>query len=933
MSLNFAGQNLQGQCFRGHQLVGADFRGADIRSADFTNAQLSGSDFRGARSGLSPARRLLLIGALLLLLGFAGAAASVASVIAVKLWHGDYIKLHSVLPGLVTAFIIPLFLLGLLRFGLTAKLTAGAAGITVCLVVGQAVLWLTLGWNGLDIGQETAWRFAGAAAWAISAVVFGAMAESIGAMVIRARLWIFMPAWLVGLGLGLIGSWGLGQTSKSVGTKIGGTTGVGGQLHTWPFMALIALGLGALGHYVGRSTQQEIPKFAVIRNLAIFFSTIGGTQFYRANLSNANFQQAQLPHSNFAKAQLERTNFHLAQKLGQSLWQDTILQQPVIRQLLMTHQLNPTHNYRGCDLQGAYLVGALLADGDFQDGNLQRATLRSAQIDRANLTRIQALGTDFTDCYLTAACLESWNIDQTTQLTGVRSDYVYLLNHQQERYPAFGNFQPGEFTKLFAKILDTIDLIIRDGADWSAISNALQQLRVQQGDQPLTVRSVENKGDGVVVVKVEVSAQQDKAQVYAAFQQNYQTALAALQAQHHAELQAKDAQINLYRQHQNDLKELAQLLVGHNDRPSIPNTSKYIVLKLGAGNLSQGYPVTLQIGDEGALPISESVGQLPAAPELQIAYQEWHSAYQRNLNANYRIQIPATQITHISHHEYWQNCVRKAEILHDRLNQWLNHATFRPLKERLLEQLQIEASIRFLLQTEDSALWRLPWHQWDWFDRYPHAEFALSTATYQTPQTTVTKHLPNQPVRILAILGDRTGIDVEHDRAILSQLPHAAVTFLVEPSREELNDHLWAQPWDILCFAGHSHSGEAVGYLQINAHDRLPILELRHGLRKAISQGLQLAIFNSCDGLGLAANLADLHLPQMIVMREPVPDRVAQEFLKHFLATFSSGATLYASVREAREKLQGIEHRYVCASWLPVIYQNPASQPPTWGQF
>lgn len=44
-----------------------------------------------------------------------------------------------------------------------------------------------------------------------------------------------------------------------------------------------------------------------------------------------------------------------------------------------------------------------------------------------------------------------------------------------------------------------------------------------------------------------------------------------------------------------------------------------------------------------------------------------------------------------------------------------------------------------------------------------------------------------------------------------------------------------------------------------------------------------IAIFNSCDGLGLAQELADLHIPQMIVIKEPVPDKLAQEFLKYFL--------------------------------------------------
>ena len=42
-------------------------------------------------------------------------------------------------------------------------------------------------------------------------------------------------------------------------------------------------------------------------------------------------------------------------------------------------------------------------------------------------------------------------------------------------------------------------------------------------------------------------------------------------------------------------------------------------------------------------------------------------------------------------------------------------------------------------------------------------------------------------------------------------------------------------------------------------------------LKKAIGCGLQLAVFNSCDGLGLARELEALHIPQMIVMQEPVP--------------------------------------------------------------
>ncbi|NJR76885.1 MAG: CHASE2 domain-containing protein [Scytonema sp. CRU_2_7] len=144
-----------------------------------------------------------------------------------------------------------------------------------------------------------------------------------------------------------------------------------------------------------------------------------------------------------------------------------------------------------------------------------------------------------------------------------------------------------------------------------------------------------------------------------------------------------------------------------------------------------------------------------------------------------------------------------------------------------------------------------------------------------------------------------------------------------------MNSSLWQQGWDILFFAGHSFTQEK-GKICINNTDSLTIDKLKYGLKKAIERGLKLAIFNSCDGLGLARDLADLHIPQIIVMRELVPDQVAQTFLKHFLKAFSSGQSLYTSVRDAREQLQGEEKNFPCATWLPVICQNPAEVSPTW---
>jgi hypothetical protein len=137
---------------------------------------------------------------------------------------------------------------------------------------------------------------------------------------------------------------------------------------------------------------------------------------------------------------------------------------------------------------------------------------------------------------------------------------------------------------------------------------------------------------------------------------------------------------------------------------------------------------------------------------------------------------------------------------------------------------------------------------------------------------------------------------------LLENLPNAATTFLVEPQRQDINEQLWDQPWDILFFAGHSKTEHETGLIYINQTERLTIAELKYALRKAVANGLQLAIFNSCDGLGLASELQQLHIGQMIVMRDRC--RFSRpKFLKHFSRAYVGGKSFYLAVREARERL------------------------------
>ncbi|MFN6499070.1 MAG: CHASE2 domain-containing protein [Nostoc sp. DedQUE01] len=355
---------------------------------------------------------------------------------------------------------------------------------------------------------------------------------------------------------------------------------------------------------------------------------------------------------------------------------------------------------------------------------------------------------------------------------------------------------------------------------------------------------------------------------------------------------------------------------------------KLVVLKLD-GDLHLGVQVTLEIGEEGKRPTTEITGKLPSNLNMATAIDQWQSIY-RSLWKFTRIKAKKI-IYDGSISQRRKEYDTKASEVQEHLNKWLLSESFRPVREKWLKHLMPNEEVRVLIRTNCLQLKKLPWHLWDLIDRdYLKAEVVLSIPESERVTTALQTSTWRNKIRILAILGHSDGIDVEQDRQLLEKLPNAATTFLVEPEYSDINDKLWKQPWNILFFAGHSKSEGDSGCIYINKTDKLTIDELRHDLRNAVANGLQLAIFNSCDGLGLARELQDLQIPQIIVMREPVPDFVAQKFLKHFLEVFSSGQSIYAAVRTARQRLKGIEKEYPGASWLPTISEHPAVVPMTW---
>ena len=275
------------------------------------------------------------------------------------------------------------------------------------------------------------------------------------------------------------------------------------------------------------------------------------------------------------------------------------------------------------------------------------------------------------------------------------------------------------------------------------------------------------------------------------------------------------------------------------------------------------------------------------------------------------------------------------------LNLWLNNtdSQWQTIRDGLIAFANQFGSeeVQIIINAQNIDLCRLPWQEWDLLMQYyPQTEVAISTPTAKDIALATTPNIvKSKKARILLVVGKSDGINTASDLQVIQQLlgKDAEIVYLLQPSLKDLAAALWCDlGYHIFIFTGHSGSNQdgTIGWIEVNNLERLTIEEFKDSFKQAINQGLQLAIFNSCDGLGLAARLSELNLAQVIVMGEPIPDEIAIEFLSHFFREFINHNSLFSSVHKARKKLEHFNTRYPGAVWLPTLCLKPAPSYLTW---
>ncbi|WP_069471212.1 CHAT domain-containing protein [Candidatus Marithrix sp. Canyon 246] len=358
--------------------------------------------------------------------------------------------------------------------------------------------------------------------------------------------------------------------------------------------------------------------------------------------------------------------------------------------------------------------------------------------------------------------------------------------------------------------------------------------------------------------------------------------------------------------------------------------AKLITLNF-SGDFEKGFEITLR--DEGTN-LSQDVSSLSSNPILPEKYQTWRKNHIENLDTPRGMPIDE---------DYFdlETCKDSYSDLQNCFKSWLQEAGGERCRSFIREKLSSlkasEEQARIVIQTDNPKLGQLPWHEWeDYLFKnicLGRAAIAVGPKTFQSPNSLASIQ-PQNKVKILSIIGQSDDLNTDFDHKVLNEIvssEQAEIQLKKPETKKELLTHI-NQEWHIFFFAGHSASDDEgkVGQFYLN-QDSVEIEDLKYAISNALEKGLQLMIFNSCNGIGLANQLAELHLPQSIVMRENIPDEVALSFLEAFFTAFAKeNKSLYSAMLEARLSLRGFEQKYPGIMSLPVIYQNSAVAALSW---
>ncbi|MEA5504700.1 CHASE2 domain-containing protein [Halotia wernerae UHCC 0503] len=326
---------------------------------------------------------------------------------------------------------------------------------------------------------------------------------------------------------------------------------------------------------------------------------------------------------------------------------------------------------------------------------------------------------------------------------------------------------------------------------------------------------------------------------------------------------------------------------------------------------------------------SQQLGVTVVYPDiLNLKYQEWQRIYLCFYNSELRGRVEEIGSFAAANIDWHARLVEaEAQLLYE-FHHWLRSAELYEIRATVDKAIKAD----IFLSCNSLDLSRLPWEVWE-----IGTNNSSKLRIVRTPlnrRNAIAKNTRRRQARILAILGDNSGLNFAEEKKAISSLKSLAdVTFIgwqpytsISELKANIITAIASQPgWDILFFAGHSNETNLTGgELGIAPNTALLLSEIESSLTIAKNRGLQVAIFNSCKGLSIANKLIDLGISQVAVMREPIHNRVAEEFFLRFVQALAAYKDVHESLLTAAQYLK-LERNltYPSAYLIPSLFRHP----------
>jgi hypothetical protein len=329
---------------------------------------------------------------------------------------------------------------------------------------------------------------------------------------------------------------------------------------------------------------------------------------------------------------------------------------------------------------------------------------------------------------------------------------------------------------------------------------------------------------------------------------------------------------------------------------------------------------------------------LPYPEKITLLYQEWQRTYLNFYKTYLRGRVADAGIITAPTLDWHAKLVQaEAQLLYE-FHNWLRSGELYEIRAVIANKNRELATtpppIEVFLSCSPLDLARLPWEAWEINTEFAADKIHIVRAPLNIREKVTSNNPCNRQARVLAILGDDTGLNFNSEKSAIRSLEKIAEVKFIgwQPGKDiaqlktEIVETIASKTgWDILFFAGHSNETSLTGgELYIAPNVVLSLSEIVPSLTVAKERGLQFAIFNSCSGLSIANKLIDLGLSQVAVMREPIHNRVAEEFFVLFLQALTQYKDVHESILAACEYLKLEKNLTYPSSYLiPSLFRHP----------